>query len=114
MVITAWADPENSVSRVPENVFIYHQCISQRGELTSLKKQLDLLVQLLLEGVLTSTSKETYGHLCLSRGGSHPPISPPCPPSGSAHSMESLPKILNSGIILETFTHGYGSAVAQW
>ena len=35
MVIKAWADPENSVSRVPENVFIYHKCISQRAVLTS-------------------------------------------------------------------------------
>ena len=50
--------------------------------------QFDILTQLLLEGVHTSISKETYSHLWFFRVGGELPN--PCTPSGSIHAKLCL------------------------
>ena len=67
-----------AVSMGGSRIIFSHQCFPQRAIRSSLEKQLDPSVQLLLKGVRTRMSYETYTHVvtCDFKG-----VRTPCPPS---------------------------------
>ena len=74
LLVTTWANLETFVSGVLTTFFFHHQLISQRVVRTYPGSIWTQGVQLLLEGVHTSISKENYSHLCFLRGGGSPPV----------------------------------------